>query len=127
MIGQDSESGRLTKCKLLGKIMLNAPATDVTDWLYNRAQDNAEIKQDRSSNLAEVAQSEYQKSMDWNAKDYGETILGATDSAVLLFFKDPQNQRILQFIKDETYPEYASKVDPVPTITEPAKKTTSKK
>ena len=37
---------------------------------YNRAQDNAEIKQDRSSNLAEVAQSEYQKSMDWNAKDY---------------------------------------------------------
>lgn len=37
---------------------------------YNRAQDNAEIKQDRSSNLAEVAQSEYQKSIDWNAKDY---------------------------------------------------------
>ena len=41
---------------------------------YNRAQDNAEIKQDRSSNLAEVAQSEYQKSMDWNAKDYENCI-----------------------------------------------------
>lgn len=41
---------------------------------YNKAQDNAEIKQDRSSNLAELAQSEYQKSMDWNAKDYENCI-----------------------------------------------------
>lgn len=41
---------------------------------YNKAQDNAEIKQDRSSNLAEVAQSEYQKSIDWNAKDYENCI-----------------------------------------------------
>lgn len=57
---------------------------------------------------------------------YGDTILGATDSAVLMFFKDPQNQRILQLIKNETYPEYASRVT---TIEEPTtvKKTTSKK
>ena len=48
---------------------------------YNRAQDNAEIKQDRSSNLAEVAQSEYQKSMDWNAKDYENCIKRANDDA----------------------------------------------
>jgi len=37
---------------------------------YNKAQDNAEIKQTRSTDLASVAQSEYQKSMDWNTKDY---------------------------------------------------------
>ena len=48
---------------------------------YNRAQDNAEIKQDRSSNLAEVAQSEYQKSMDWNAKDYENCIKRANGDA----------------------------------------------
>ena len=37
---------------------------------YNKAQDNAEIKQTRSTDLASIAQSEYQKSMDWNTKDY---------------------------------------------------------
>jgi len=37
---------------------------------YNKAQDNAEIKQTRSTDLASIAQSEYQKSMDWNSKDY---------------------------------------------------------
>lgn len=41
---------------------------------YNRAQGNAEIKQGRSSNLAEIAQSEYQKSIDWNVKDYENCI-----------------------------------------------------
>ena len=48
---------------------------------YNKAQDNAEIKQDRSSSLAEVAQSEYQKSMDWNAKDYENCIKRANGDA----------------------------------------------
>lgn len=48
---------------------------------YNRAQDNAEIKQDRSSSLAGVAQSEYQKSMDWNAKDYENCIKRANGDA----------------------------------------------
>ena len=60
---------------------------------------------------------------------YGDTILGATDSAVLMFFKDPQNQRILQLIKNETYPEYASRVNTTPVAEEPTtvKKSTSKK
>ena len=57
---------------------------------YNKAQDNAEIKQDRSSNLAEVAQSEYQKSMDWNAKDYENCIKRANGDA------DAENNVIIQ-------------------------------
>ena len=48
---------------------------------YNRAQDNAEIKQGRSSDLASVAQSEYQKSMDWNAKDYENCMKRANGDA----------------------------------------------
>jgi len=140
LIGQDSESGRLTKTKLLGKIMVNAPATDVTKFLYDRATDNPdeviELYKGSDAGL---------KLLQIDAKDkaiiikkdgmymYGETILGATDSAVLLFFKDPQNQRILQLIKDETYPEYASRLTPANQVVEtPAaaptvKKTTSKK
>ena len=46
---------------------------------YNKTQDNAEIKQNRSENLAEVAQAEYQKAIDWNAKDYENCIKRANE------------------------------------------------
>ena len=121
--------------------MINAPSTDVTDYLYSRAQDNPEevIELYRGSDAG-------LKLLQIDAKDkaiiikkdgmyvYGETILGATDAAVLLFFKDPQNQRILQLIKNETYPEYASRLTPTteavtaePVVAPSVKKTTSKK
>ena len=48
---------------------------------YNRAKDNAEIKQDRSESLATVAQSEYQKTMDWNSKDYENCMKRANGDA----------------------------------------------
>ena len=48
---------------------------------YNRAQDNAEVKQNRSSSLAEIAQSEYQKSMDWNTKDHENCLKRANGDA----------------------------------------------
>ena len=48
---------------------------------YNKAQDNAEIKENRSSDLATIAQAEYQKSMDWNAKDYENCIKRANGDA----------------------------------------------
>ncbi|MBO4622278.1 MAG: hypothetical protein J5691_00100 [Bacilli bacterium] len=48
---------------------------------YNKAQDNAEIKQTRSTDLASVAQSEYQKSMDWNTKDYENCMKRANGDA----------------------------------------------
>ncbi len=37
---------------------------------YNRAQDNAETKQSRSENLADIAQKEYTTALQWNATDY---------------------------------------------------------
>ena len=48
---------------------------------YNKAQDNAEIKQSRSTDLALVAQSEYQKSIDWNTKDHENCIKRANGDA----------------------------------------------
>ena len=48
---------------------------------YNKAQDNAEIKQSRSTDLASVAQSEYQKSIDWNTKDHENCIKRANGDA----------------------------------------------
>ena len=48
---------------------------------YNKAQDNATTKQNRSANLADIAQAEYQKSMDWNAKDYENCLKRANGDA----------------------------------------------
>lgn len=33
----DTDQGRLTKVKLLGKSMRNAPSSDIQDYLYQRA------------------------------------------------------------------------------------------
>ena len=38
---------------------------------------------------------------------YGETNLGATDEAILTFFKTPMNKPIFDAIKKHVYPEFA--------------------
>jgi len=48
---------------------------------YNKAQDNASTKQTRSENLAEIAQQEYQKSMQWNSNDYENCLKRANGDA----------------------------------------------
>ena len=63
---------------------------------------------------------------------YGENVLGATDDAILLYMKTPQNKVIYDALRDETYPEFVTKVSKVepavePTVEAPAKTTKSKK
>ena len=36
---------------------------------------------------------------------YGDNVLGATDEAILLYMKTPQNKVVFDALKDETYPE----------------------
>lgn len=48
---------------------------------------------------------------------YGESVLGATDDAMILFFKTAANKSILDLIKRETYPEF------IVGLETPAKKT----
>ncbi len=114
-IGQDSVNGRLTKCKLLGKYMENAPESDVEDYLYQVAEKNPD-------QVLELYQSSDMKLklliIDAKAKgiiikkdgmfNYADNILGATDDAMILFLKMPSNDRIRKMIANETYPEYAS-------------------
>lgn len=38
---------------------------------------------------------------------YGETNLGATDEAMLTFFKTPMNKSILDALKKHVYPQFA--------------------
>lgn len=113
-IGNDSQSGRLTKCKILGKYMENAVPSDVEDYLYQMAERNPDqiIELYTSGDMAlKLLLIDAKQKAVILKKDgmymYGDAVLGATDDAVLLFFKMPTNKRVLDQIKFQTYPEYA--------------------
>ena len=115
-IENDSAAGRLTKCKLLGKAMRHAPDTDIQDYLYTRAEKNPNEIIDLYTGSDQAL-----KLMIIDAKDnhvitnqsgiwmYSETPLGATDAAMIAFLKLPDNQKILEEVRDLTYPELATK------------------
>ncbi len=132
-IGNDSPSGRLTKCKILGKYMENAPASDVEDYLYQIAQKNPDqiIDLYTSGDMALKL-----LLIDAKARGvirrtngmfmYSDTVLGATDDATIMFFKMPTSKAILDQIKFETYPEFAP-VDVLEEKIAKASSSTSKK
>ena len=98
--------------------MGNAPDSDVEDYLYQVAEKNPDmvIELYTSGDIAlKLLLIDAKKNGIILKKDgmynYADTILGATDDSVLLFFKMPSNKRILDQIKFETYPEYASVSD----------------
>ncbi len=95
--------------------MNNAPDSDVEDYLYQRAEKNPDeiIELYTSGDMAlKLLLIDAKEKGIILKKDgmfnYADTLLGATDDAVILFFKVPSNKRILDQIKIETYPEYAS-------------------
>ena len=117
-IENDSADGRLTKCKLLGRNMRNAPSSDVEDYLYQKAESNPQqiidlyTSGDVALQLLLIDAKErnviYKKN---GFYVYGESGLGATDDSVLIWFKMPENKAVLDMIKRDTYPEFLKKVD----------------
>lgn len=135
-IGADSPASRLTKCKLLGKYMGNAPATDVEEYLYQRAEKNPDeiidlyTGGDMKLKLLFIDARDRGKIVQNKGMYFfGEVPLGVNDEAVILFFKQPDNKKILEQIKLVTYPEYApvSKLDEAIKETEAEVKKASKK
>jgi hypothetical protein len=124
-IGQDSKNGRLTKCKILGKYMNNAPDSDVEDYLYQRAEKNPDeilelyTSGDMSLKLLLIDAKERGIILKKNGMFmYGDSILGATDDAMIIYFKTPSNKRVLDQVKFEVYPEYAP-VNKIEEVLEP--------
>mgnify|MGYP007022354960 FL=1 len=112
-IEQDSVDGRLTKCKLLGKNLKHAPSSDVQDYLYTEAEKNPEKIIDLYTNgdtalklLCVDAKEKGVVKKVGGLYTYGDSVLGATDDAMILFFKTAANKAILDLIKRETYPEF---------------------
>ena len=113
-IEHDSKNGRLTKCKILGKYMENSPDSDVEDYLYQIAEKNPEqvINLYESKDIAlkllviDAKQKGIIKKVD-GMFVYADTILGATDEAIIITLKMPTNKTIYEQLAYETYPEYA--------------------
>lgn len=123
-IEEDSVDGRLTKCKLLGKNLKHAPSSDVQDYLYTEAEKNPEKIIDLYTNgdtalklLCVDAKEKGVVRKVGGLYTYGDSVLGATDDAMILFFKTAANKAILDLIKRETYPEF------IVGLEAPAKKT----
>lgn len=106
--------GQLNMAKLLGKNMSNQPVADVVDYLISVAEkdpqkiinlytgDDISLRilfiDAKEKNVIRVKNKVYL---------YGDNIvLGATDDAVIAWMSNPKNQKVLELIKKDTYPEY---------------------
>lgn len=110
----DSMNGILTKCRLLGRNMKNAPFTDAQDYLLQEADKHPsriiDLYTGQDSGLQLLLLDAKEKGIlvkknGWFM--YGETNLGANDDAVITFLKTPLNKPILDALKLHVYPEYA--------------------
>lgn len=112
-IEKDSVDGRLTRCKLLGKNLRNAPSSDVEDFLYQEAEKNPQLVIDLYTNgdtalkllLIDAKEKNVIRKVN-GLFMFGESVLGSSDDAIILFFKTPANKTILDLIKKETYPDF---------------------
>lgn len=106
--------GQLNMARILGKNMTNQPTADVIDFLLRVADKdpqkiiNLYTGDDISLRLTFIEAKEkkviYIKNKVYL---YGDNIvLGATDDAVIAWMKEPKNQKVLELIKKDTFPEY---------------------
>lgn len=108
--------GQLNMARILGKDMRNQPTADVIDFLIRVAEKdpkkiiNLYTGDDISLRLTFIEAKEKKVIYIKNKLYlYGDNIvLGATDDAVIAWMKEPRNQKVLELIKRDTYPDYYS-------------------
>lgn len=105
--------GRKLKARLLGRNMKNAPDADVTDYLLEiSSKDPQKIINlytggDINLRLLFIdAKDKHVIHIKNKVYLYGDDIvLGATDDAVITWMKSPNNHKVLELIKRDTYPD----------------------
>lgn len=115
----DTDEGRRQKVRLLGNNMPGLPDSDVEDYLASIAERTphviSELYTGTDTHLRLFLLDAMDKFVIYN-KDklyyYGDSIvLGATDTAVIAYFKNPDNKRIVDMMKAETYPDFIRKAN----------------
>lgn len=111
--------GQLNMARILGKDMRNQPTADVIDFLVRVAEKdpqkiiNLYTGDDISLRLLFIEAKDKRVIYIKNKLYlYGDNVvLGATDDAAIAWMKEPKNQKVLDLIKKDTYPEYFKKED----------------
>ena len=114
----DSANGILSKCRLLGRNMRNAPFADAQAYLIEIADKTPDriidLYTGQNSGLQLLLLDAKEKGIVSKVNGwymYGDTNLGATEDAVILFLKTPANKRIFDALKRHVYPEFALQFD----------------
>lgn len=118
-IFNDSSDGLYQKVRLLGNPMSSLPIGEVQEYLLDIAYKSPDkiktLYTGEDTNLRLLLLDALDKHV-IRFKDklyqYGEgQILGASQEAVILWFKNPANGRLLTLIKQEVYPEFYGDVE----------------
>ncbi len=112
-IYDDSKEGRYLKAKLLNNPMDGLPESEVEDYLVGVAAKTPdkirELYTGSDTHLRVLLIESIEKHVVVyrdKVYSYGDnTLLGGTQESVLLWMKNPDNKRVLQMIKHETYPD----------------------
>lgn len=104
--------GRVLKARLLGKNMKNVPDSEVTDFLLKIAEQdpkkiiNIYTGTDTALRLLLIDAKERKIIIVKNkVYMYNDEALGVTDDAVIAYFQNPKNAKMLELITRDTYPE----------------------
>lgn len=111
--------GQRNMARILGRDMSNQPIADVVDFLIRIAEQdpdkiiNLYTGGDIALRLLFIeAKTKHVIYLKNKLYLYGDNIvLGATDDAALAWMKNPKNQKVLELIKKDTYPEFSKKED----------------
>lgn len=116
-IFDDTTTGMITKCKLLGKNMQHSYPADVQDYLLEFAQRNPnkiiDLYTGSDTEIRMLFIDAVNKGIVREKNGifmYGDKInMGITDEATVIWLKQPENQKVVEYIKQETYPELYEK------------------
>lgn len=107
--------GQMNIARILGKDMRNQPIADVLDYLLDVADKDPQriiniYSDDISTQLMFLdAKEKHIIVLRNKLYFYGDNIvLGATDEAALAWLREPKNQKIVELIKRDVYPEFYS-------------------
>lgn len=111
---EKGEDGQRNMARILGKDMRNQPLADVQDFLFRIADKDPQKIKDLYTGgdialriLFIEAKEKHVIRIKNKVYLYGDNIvLGATDDAVIAWMKEARNQKVLELIKKETYPDY---------------------
>lgn len=109
--------GQLMMARILGKDMRNRPNADVVDYLIRIAEKDPDkivalyTGGDTSLRILFLDAKDKQVIQYKNKLYfYGDTqVLGSTDDAVITWMKDAKNQKMLELIRKDTYPDTVEK------------------